>query len=132
MDRQDEALMNNLAEAIMGIRIPDAPTIRQAAVEPYLASDGEAALKAVIIADAPDENGWSAEFTHALRRQVNTLAVEHHFAERVYVTLFTQEDVSELAKDNRWPGCPAPDRDDPGPGWRRSAQLDNPLNMPGS
>ncbi|MGW3342673.1 hypothetical protein ACWDA3_05175 [Nonomuraea rubra] len=59
---------------------------------PYLDADDEAALKAVIIADSPDANGWSAEFTHALRRQVNTLAAEHHLDEHVYVTLFTREE----------------------------------------
>jgi hypothetical protein len=89
--RQGEVL-NELAEAIGNMRIPDAPNIHRASVEPYLDADGEAALKAVIIVDAPDENGWSAEFTHTLRRQVNRLAAERHIDEHVYVSLFTQDD----------------------------------------
>lgn len=105
IERQGEVL-NELAEAIRSVRIPEAPSIQRASVEPYLDSDGEAALKAVIIVDSPDENGWSAEFTHALRRQVNRLAAERNIDEHVYVALFTQEeveareDVDEPVEDN--------------------------------
>lgn len=103
--RQGEVL-NELAEAIRNMRMPSAPGIRQASVEPYVDADGEAALRAVIILDAPDEDGWSADFTHALRKQVNRLAAERHLDEHVYLTLFTQEefenreDADERAEDN--------------------------------
>ncbi|MDA0633298.1 hypothetical protein OUY22_07680 [Nonomuraea sp. MCN248] len=106
MKRQGEVL-NELAEAIRRMRIPDSPRIQQASVEPYLDADGEAALKALIIVDdSGDEQGWSAEFTHALRRQVNRLAAERHIDEHVYVTLFTREefeareDVDESVEGN--------------------------------
>ncbi|WP_214105821.1 hypothetical protein [Acrocarpospora catenulata] len=58
LKRQDEAL-KDLAEAIENVRIPDAPTIRQAFVEPYVDAEGEAALKALIIVDAPDGRLYS-------------------------------------------------------------------------
>ncbi|MEV5559166.1 hypothetical protein AB0L44_36385 [Nonomuraea wenchangensis] len=105
LKRQGE-ILNELAEAIRSVRIPGEPNIQRASVEPYLDADGEAALKAVIIVDTPDENGWSAEFTHALRRRVNTLAAERHIEEHVYVALFTQEefeareDLDEPVEDN--------------------------------
>ncbi|MDF5751836.1 hypothetical protein [Spongiactinospora sp. TRM90649] len=91
MKRRDKAL-NDLAEAIRNVRLPDAPNIQGAFIEPHLDVDGEAALKAVIILDAPDEDGWSADFTHALRKEVNRLATGLDIDEHVYVTLFTQED----------------------------------------
>ncbi|WP_146615768.1 hypothetical protein [Nonomuraea aridisoli] len=105
MKRQSEVL-NELAEALRNLRIPDAPNVQRASVEPYVDADGEAALKAVIIVDRPDENGWSAEFTHELRRQANRLAAERHIDEHVYVTLFTREefeareDIDESVEDN--------------------------------
>ncbi|MEV4896014.1 hypothetical protein AB0K48_42285, partial [Nonomuraea sp. NPDC055795] len=105
MNRQGEVL-NELARAIRSMHIPNAPHIRDASVEPYLDADGEAALKAVIIVDTPDENGWPAEFTHALRREVNKLAAQRQIDEHVYVTLFTpeefqaREDVDEAQEDN--------------------------------
>ncbi|MEV1250022.1 hypothetical protein [Nonomuraea sp. NPDC049750] len=105
MKRQGEAL-NELAMAIRDMRIPDAPHIQEASVEPYLDADGEAALRAVIIMDTPDENGWPAEFTHALRREVNKLAAQRQIDEHVYVKLFTpeefqaREDVDEPLEDN--------------------------------
>ncbi|WP_433512342.1 hypothetical protein ACQP2T_52760 [Nonomuraea sp. CA-143628] len=101
MKRQGE-----LAMAIRDMRIPDAPHIQEASVEPYLDADGEAALRAVIIMDTPDENGWPAEFTHALRREVNKLAAQRQIDEHVYVKLFTpeefqaREDVDEQLEDN--------------------------------
>ncbi|MEV5407245.1 hypothetical protein AB0K60_00190 [Thermopolyspora sp. NPDC052614] len=91
MKRQGEVL-NELAEAIRNMRLPEVPNIQRASVEPYLDADGEAALKAVIVVDSPDEDGWPAELTHALRRQVNRLAAERQIDEHVYVTLFTQEE----------------------------------------
>jgi hypothetical protein len=92
---QDETL-NELAEAIRSTRSSDELSIRRASVEPYLDADGEAALKAVVIVDPPGDNGWSAEFTHALRREVNRLAASHRIGEHVYVTLFTQEEFDAL------------------------------------
>jgi hypothetical protein len=91
VNRRDEAL-TKLADAIRAVVVPNAPTIRKASVEPFVDADGEAALKAVIVLDAPEEDGWSAEFTHALRRQVNRLAAEQHLDEHVYVALFTQDE----------------------------------------
>jgi hypothetical protein len=105
MKRQDEVLQE-LGKAIRNIHIPDAPNIQQASAEPYLDADGEEALRAVIIVATPGENGWPAEFTHALRREVNKLAAERHIDEHVYVTLFTpeefeaREDVDEPGEDN--------------------------------
>ena len=98
--RQDEAL-KDLAEAIGNVRIPDAPAIRRAIVEPYVDAEGDPALKALIIVDAPDEEGWSADFTHALRKRVNRLAAERQLEEHVYVVLFTQDefDTRENAED---------------------------------
>ncbi|MFF4777839.1 hypothetical protein [Microtetraspora fusca] len=91
VNRREESL-NELAEAIRRVDIPDAPAIVRASVEPYLDADGEQALKAMIVLAAPEEGGWSAEFTHALRRQVNRLAAERQINEHVYVTLFTEEE----------------------------------------
>lgn len=105
VNRRDEAL-NELAEAIREVDVPAAPTIVRASVEPYTDADGEPALKAMIILDAPEEGGWSAEFTHALRRQVNRLAAERGLDEHVYVALFTEEEFAarEHADDLREEG----------------------------
>lgn len=60
----------------------------------------------MIIVDTPHENGWSAEFTHALRRGVNKLAARRQIDEHVHVTLFTpeefqaREDLDEPLADN--------------------------------
>ncbi|MEU9884110.1 hypothetical protein AB0M95_04540 [Sphaerisporangium sp. NPDC051017] len=91
VNRRDEVL-NELAEAIRGVTVPGSPAIQNASVEPYVDADGEPALKAVIVLDAPEEGGWSAEFTHTLRGQVNKLAAERDLDEHVYVALFTEEE----------------------------------------
>ncbi|GLW26038.1 hypothetical protein DI270_016315 [Microbispora triticiradicis] len=108
VSRRDAAL-EGLAEAIRNVTVPDAPAVIDALVEPYVDSDGESALKATIVLDAPDEGGWSADFTHALRRRVNRLAVEHGLDEHVYVSLFTEEefesreDIDEYLDDDATP-----------------------------
>ncbi|WP_155355316.1 hypothetical protein [Acrocarpospora macrocephala] len=91
VNRRDEAL-NELVAAIREIVLPDGPAIRQVLVEPYVDSEGESALRAVVITDAPEDDGWSARFTHDLRKRVNQLAVEHGLDDYVYVTPLTEED----------------------------------------
>lgn len=99
ISRRDETL-NDLAQAIRNVTVPDSPAIRRASVEPYLDADGDPALKAVIILDSPGEGGWSAAFTHELRKQVNRLAAERHLDEHVYVTLFTEQEFNDRGRDD--------------------------------
>ncbi|MBG0813719.1 hypothetical protein [Planomonospora sp. ID82291] len=99
VSRRDETL-NELARAIRDVRVTGSPSIRGASVEPYLDADGERALRAVIVLDAPEEGGWSAEFTHALRREVNRLAAERNLDEHVYIALFTEQEFSDRERSD--------------------------------
>ncbi|WP_171074713.1 hypothetical protein [Nonomuraea basaltis] len=85
-------MLDDLAAAIRELDIPDGPAVRQAYVEPYVDSQGEPALRALVILDSSEDDGWSAGFTHDLRKRVNQLAVEHGLDDYVYVTPLTTED----------------------------------------
>ncbi|MFC7386498.1 hypothetical protein [Sphaerisporangium rhizosphaerae] len=106
--RPQAGALERLAEAITRVRISGGPTIRRAWVESYEDSEGEPALKGFLVLDPPDEDGWSAEFTHALRRRVNTLAVERQIDEHVYVALFTQEEFEAREGDDEQPEDDSP------------------------
>jgi hypothetical protein len=94
ISRQDEVL-RELAQAIRELDVPGSLTIREASVAPYLDADGESALRALIVVKGAGEDGWPAELTHALRRQVNRLAAEKNLDEYVYVTLFTEQEFED-------------------------------------
>jgi hypothetical protein len=102
VNRRDE-ILEGLAQAIRNVTVPGSPAIRSASVEPYLDADGEPALKAVIVLDAPEEGGWSATFTHQLRKQVNRLAAERHLDEHVYVALFTEQEFEDRERVDEAP-----------------------------
>ncbi|WP_327105821.1 hypothetical protein [Nonomuraea glycinis] len=104
-NQQAEA-RNELAVAIRELTIPDGPAIRQAFVEPYSDSEGEPILRALVVLDAPDDDGWSARFTHDLRKRANRLAVEHGFDEYVYVTLLSVEDFAARDEPEDTSGAP--------------------------
>jgi hypothetical protein len=94
INRQDEVL-KELAQAIRGSEVPGSSLIRKVSVEPYVDADSEPALRALIVMEGAGEDGWPAQLTHALRRQVNRLAAEKNLDEYVYVTLFTEQEFED-------------------------------------
>ncbi|MFC5815137.1 hypothetical protein [Nonomuraea harbinensis] len=104
-NRRDEVL-DDLAAAIQALSIPDGPAIRRAFVEHYVDSEGEPALRALVILGSAGDDGWSARFTHELRKRVNQLAVEHDLDEYVYVTPLTEEDFAARDQPEETQGAP--------------------------
>ncbi|WP_371784961.1 hypothetical protein [Streptosporangium subroseum] len=94
INRQDEVL-KELAQAIRGLEVPGSSLIQKVSVEPYVDADSESALRALIVMEGAGEDGWPAQLTHALRRQVNRLAAEKNLDEYVYVTLFTEQEFED-------------------------------------
>ncbi|MEV0592551.1 hypothetical protein [Nonomuraea cavernae] len=92
--RQDEALPE-LAAAIRDIDVPGDLAISNVIVEPYRDSADEAALRAIVVMDGTDADGWSAELTHTLRTQANRLAAEHGLDDYVYVSVFSEQEYAE-------------------------------------
>ncbi|MEU8249510.1 hypothetical protein [Nonomuraea sp. NPDC048916] len=97
--RQDEALPE-LAAAIRDIDVPGELAISNVIVEPYRDSADEAALRAIVVMNGADADGWSAELTHTLGTQANRLAAERGLDDYVYVSVFSEQEYSERGNDS--------------------------------
>lgn len=87
--------LTELAEAIRTSEIPGDLGILRVVIEPMVDSEGEDALRAHIVMDGVDENGWSAELSHALGMNCLRLAVEHGLDLFVYDTIYSPQDWAE-------------------------------------